>query len=365
MWVMGANRKKLEITLGLLTACAMLWGCNHDAREARSAGIGGDDGGDGIGDWGIDGDDDGERFDLAGGGSGGGRDDGVVEESCTGVDLLFVIDNSLSMEPHQTALSLAFPQFADTLIGALPNQTSLRVGVTSTEMGYSASGNTQIGNGSCVFTGENGKAYEEFYVTPDVSNSGRNGAQGRLYKPNGTGAPFVAFDTDNSSGVAAAKSWFTQAAALGTDGSNIEMLTAPAGWAAHPTNTGPGGPNAGFFRDDGVVTVVFFVTDEPDQTPPQIDGMDAGIRTLEMLAESKSQCGGANCIIVGGFMADPVCGTRPIDSFMSALPDPANVAPLPDSALPAETAAAEMNQHLSVVMADVIARKCNDITPAG
>ena len=54
-------------------------------------------------------------------------------EGCTGVDLLFVIDNSVSMGDYQAALGLAFPAFASTLDTALPAGTSLHVGVTSTD----------------------------------------------------------------------------------------------------------------------------------------------------------------------------------------------------------------------------------------
>ena len=59
--------------------------------------------------------------------------------------------------------------------------------------------------------------------------------------------------------------WFEQAAALGTEGSNIEMLLAPMHWLVDPVNTSV---NDGFLRDEGTVLVTFFLTDEADQRPP-------------------------------------------------------------------------------------------------
>ena len=76
------------------------------------------------------------------------------------------------------ALGLAFPAFASTLDTALPAGTSLHVGVTSTEMGYSSSGNTTINNGDCTFLGDGDQPNDAFYITPDVTDTGRNGAQG-------------------------------------------------------------------------------------------------------------------------------------------------------------------------------------------
>lgn len=287
-------------------------------------------------------------------------DDGPMDEGCSFVDLLFVIDNSVSMGGYQEALGLAMPQFADTLVAALPVGTNVHVAVTSSEMGYAAGGTTSVSNGMCTFTGD-GMPGENFYITPDQQNTGKNGAQGRLFDPGG-GQYYFEFNTDDGAQVAALETWFSQAAAIGTGGSNIEMTCAPAGWAFDAANDAT---NAGFLRDEGAVLVIFFMTDEPDQTPVTIDGMPGGQVILQKVAAAKSGCGGLDCVIGGGFLLESVCTNQPLDDFLGGLPEPAQVAPLPDEDLPPAQGAAEMNALLADTLADVIAAKCEEIPPVG
>ena len=309
----------------------------------------------------------GPKFDVGlpdGGGAGCEGGDGSC--GCSFVDLLFVIDNSASMGGYQEALSLAFPQFVDTLVQVLPPGTNVHVGVTSTEMGLSFKGSTSIFFGQCTFTGDGGQPEDAFYITPDVMDTGRNGAQGRLYKPGGDGAAFSQFDTDGpAADLDQAKQWFSQAAQIGVFGSNIEMSTAPAGWATDPVNDPT---NAGFLRDEGAVFVVFFMQDEPDQTPLTVNGTDTGQLMLDKVAAAKAGCGGLSCVIAGGFLNDNQCGGRPIDTFLAGIPTPPTVTNLPPANL-AETdpqaAADQMNQLLADTLANVIAQKCDEIPPVG
>ncbi|PRQ03852.1 hypothetical protein ENSA5_12210 [Enhygromyxa salina] len=292
-----------------------------------------------------------------------GVDDGPSDENCDYVDLLFVIDNSVSMGGYQAALGLAFPQFADTLSAALPEGTNVHVGVTSTEMGYAGSGTTNITNGECTFTGD-GMPSENFYITPDQQDTGKNGAQGRLFDPGG-GQYYFSFDIGDAAQTEALKTWFSDAAAIGTGGSNIEMSTAPAGWAFDPANDAT---NAGFVRDEGAVLLVFFMQDEPDQTPSVIDGMSGGQAMLNKVAAAKQGCGGLECVIGGGFLLESPCnaqGNLPLDDFLEGMSEVPQVAQLPDDNLPPADAAAEMNALLADTLADVIAAKCDEIPPVG
>lgn len=281
-------------------------------------------------------------------------------EGCTYVDMLFVIDNSASMGGYQAALGMAFPQFAGTLASVLPPGTNVHVGVTSSEMGYSSGGTTQVSNGSCTFTGDGGMNHDAFYVTPDQTNTGRNGAQGRLFDP-GDGKTFYEFETDaDLSGV---QSWFASAAAIGTGGSNIEMSAAPVAWVDDPSNAAT---NAGFIRDQGAVLVVFFMQDEPDQSPWTIDGQPGGNFVLQRITAAKAGCGGAECIIAGGFLEEQACsanGNLPLDDLLAGLGGVENIQALPDDGDPA-AAAAQMNLLLSDTLAEVIATKCDQIPPA-
>jgi hypothetical protein len=289
-----------------------------------------------------------------------GVDDGPIDEGCDFVDVLFVIDNSVSMGGYQDALGIAFPQFAETLAATLEVGTNLHVAVTSSEMGYASSGSTSINNGVCTFTGDGGQPNTAFYVTPDQQNTGKNGAQGRLFDP-GDGQRFFELEIGDDVGPLAA--WFADAAAIGTGGSNIEMETGPAGWFVDPANAPT---NAGFLRDEGAVLVVFFMTDEPDQTPLVIDGMSGGQAMLAKVAAAKDGCGGLECVIGGGFLLESACSDgQPLEEYLNGLSEPPTIAPLPDEDLEPALAAEEMNALLADTLADAIAAKCEEIEPVG
>jgi len=314
--------------------------------------------------------DDGIKFDLDDtvdlGRPGCATPDGAC--GCSFVDLLFVIDNSESMAAYQSALALAFPQFAETLTQVLPPGTNVHVGVTSTEMRSSPWGCDREGCtwAACVDQScDQTVPIEEYYLTPEEMDTGRNGAQGRLFVPEG-GPAYFEIDT-GAGDLGPLEEWFSRAAKIGTGGSNLEMASAPIGWVASPANAAT---NAGFLRDAGAVTVVFVMQDEPDQTPSVLDDKPAGIAMLDRLAAAKTECGGVDCIIGGGFIKqDWGWGCLfPVDDFMSALTHPPSIAPLPDVFLalgdPA-TAAQQMNAHLSDVLAGAIAQTCAEIPPAG
>jgi hypothetical protein len=372
-----SHRSLVPISLALLVSCGPatsdeggLFNTNSLGSADGIEGTAGDGDGDpGDGD-GTPGDGDGDPGDGDGDGGMGpkldtlppdtGVDDGPGETNCSFVDLLFVIDNSVSMGGYQDALGQAFPQFANTLISTLPSGVNVHVGVTSSEMGYASSGSTSINNGVCTFVGD-GQPGNTFYITPDQQNTGKNGAQGRLFDPGG-GQYYFEFNTDDLGQTAALEAWFDDAAAIGTGGSNIEMTLAPAGWAFDPANNAT---NAGFLRDEGAVLVVFFMTDEPDQTPTMIDGQGGAQTILDMVAAAKTGCGGLDCVIGGGFLLESACQDQPLDDFLAGLPEPAQVAPLPDEDLPAAQSAAEMNALLADTLVQVIATKCDEIPPVG
>jgi hypothetical protein len=233
-------------------------------------------------------------------------------------------------------------------------------------MGFSSMGTTQITNGACTFTGDGNQPNSSFYVTPDAENSGRNGAQGRLYAPAGQDS-FYEF-TAGGGDLAGLEAWFSAAATIGEGGSNIEMSAAPVGWIADPANAAT---NAGFLRDEGAVLVVFFLQDEPDQTPLAIDGQPGGQFVLDRVAAAKSGCGGLDCVVAGGFLAANACnadGNLPLDDFLAGVGESPVVQMLPDEELAEDNptaAAMEMNELLSETLAGIIAQTCDDIGPEG
>lgn len=286
---------------------------------------------------------------------------GDAECGCSAVDILFVIDNSGSMGEYQEALGLAFPAFASTLAEILPPGTNVHVGVTSTEMGYSSQGNSTSTNGVCTFIGDGDQSNEAFYVPPDAMDTGRNGAQGRLYDP-GAGQTYFAFDSDGD--VGGAEAWFASAANIGEGGSNIEMLTAPVGWAFDPANAVT---NDGFLRDEGAVLVIFFMQDEADQSPQAIEGTSTGAWVLDRVAEAKAGCGGLSCVVAGGLLEEAACmGDRPISEFLAGFDAPAlGQLPGPFGGGTPQELADEMNELLSNSLADLIGQTCEEITPEG
>ena len=138
------------------------------------------------------------------------------------------------------------------------------------------------------------------------------------------------------------------------------MLTAPVGWAVDPANDGT---NDGFLRDAGAVTVVFFMQDEPDQTPLDIDGQNGGEAMLAKLAKAKSGCGGLDCIVAGGFTNPDLCGSepRPIRAFLDGLTQPYVVDNLPPENLTPDEIADQMAEMLTTSLTEVILESCEDI----
>jgi hypothetical protein len=301
---------------------------------------------------------DGPKLDVGAGGSEGIGEGGECmgeDCSCTAVDLLFVIDNSTSMNDYQVALAAAFPSFADAIIAALPPGTNLHVGVTSTEMGYSNAGSTT----NCIATG-NGLPQEEFYTTPDVMDTGKNGAQGRLYVADGL--PFFEIDTDASAAeVQALRDWFSAAAHIGEGGSNVEMASAAAGWATDPVNAGT---NAGFIRDEGAVLVIFFLQDEPDQSDaPNMTMPETGAAMLEKIAAAKTACGGLQCVVAGGFVQQSCLTENALGAVLDGLPTAASIDELPWDDENVDPAYFE--PLLTETLAQVIAQTCDEIGPEG
>ncbi|MBL9018125.1 MAG: hypothetical protein JNL83_28320 [Myxococcales bacterium] len=165
------------------------------------------------------------------------------------LDLLFVVDDSPSMQDKQANLAANFPNFVNVLTalpGGLPN---LHLGVVSTDMGTKGTDVAQpgppigsLGNGGCSMTGKggrltvNGAAVSDAYVS-DIKLT--DGSRQRNYT--GTLATV-----------------FSQMARLGGNGCGFEqplhaMKVALDGNAA----------NVGFLRPNALLAVVF-VTDEDD-----------------------------------------------------------------------------------------------------
>jgi len=164
------------------------------------------------------------------------------------LDLLFVIDDSPSMQDKQNNLANNFPNFINVLQsvpGGLPN---LHIGVVTTDMGTKGSddaspgpGIGQVGNGGCAGTGDSGNLQTNGAPVTNVFLS--DIASGGTRVKNYTGTLADAF---------------SMMARVGAGGCGFEQPLA-AMRKALENNTA----NAGFLRADAVLGVVF-LTDEDD-----------------------------------------------------------------------------------------------------
>lgn len=175
-------------------------------------------------------------------------DGGSQNGACDKIDILFVVDNSNSMESKQAALAAAFPQFMH-VIETYPvpggGHLDYHVGVTSTDHGggltipqHGQLLNSNVESGmSCSFPG------------------------GRKYL---------------QSGDANVETAFVCAAHMGTGGSGYEMPLQSAKMALVDQAQGSSPPNAGFVREDALLAIVM-LTDENDCSTVADPGFGAAI----------------------------------------------------------------------------------------
>ena len=252
--------------------------------------------------------DSGEKLDVASDETGDGTN---PVTGCAKVDILFVVDNSASMGQYQVRLTEEFPTFIDSMYEALPVGTDLHVGITTTTFAgpfecteNEVEMNCQSSATPAVIT--------DNYIKPTMGNLGINGAQGQLFSFAGKHY----FDTTTDVDPADLTTWFTGAmTSAGENGCTFEMPVAAAGWAFDGLNVAT---NDGFARDEGALLVLFFLTDEPDKTP------DSKNDHVNRVLAAKSECGGADCVVVSGLI-DPCVAVPTTNNklwqFMTAFDD--------------------------------------------
>ena len=258
--------------------------------EGSSTAMGGEDSTD------AEPDPDGPRLDVGPGGGTGepACPDGNCDSGCNAVDVLFVVDNSVSMGSYQAALAAAAPAFADALFDSLPDGTSVHVGVTTSSF-YGGSGGTSPGESNCspFYEGAGLTDRDDLYTwywTPDAMPYNENGAQGRLRTHEGV--PY--FEGTIGEDSQAMKDWLVgNIDATGESGSVWEMVAAGAAYVFHPANATA---NEGFVRDEGAVLAIFALTDEVGNSPEDVAAYH------DMIVAAKQGCGGDACIVTGGVM---------------------------------------------------------------
>lgn len=170
-------------------------------------------------------------------------DAGLPSQGCSGIDFLFVVDDSMSMAAQQERLLASFDGFIAAIQNTIVDVTSYHVGVVTSD--------------AYVFNATGCKGLGDL-----VTVTGGADASGSDCGPFAEGHRF-ATDMDDL------PSKFPCLARVGTEGSAVELPVSAAIAALHPNKAEAGGCNEGFLRDDAILVVVI-VTDDP----PFVGDMD-------------------------------------------------------------------------------------------
>jgi hypothetical protein len=191
------------------------------------------------------GDDDGMG---SGSGSGSGSGEGTPRQ-CDKMDIVFVVDNSGSMQEEQSNLGSNFPMFASLLAGYQVNGGPLDFRVAVTTTGRTIDYQIDLGGGFGTFP---------------QHEDGQNGA----FQNNCNSTKRWIDSTDPNAGQTLACR-----ANVGTTGPSIEMPMLMSKWSLAERvadNT-----NAGFIREDALLAVVMLTDEEDASTTDNNFTMDA------------------------------------------------------------------------------------------
>jgi hypothetical protein len=174
-------------------------------------------------------------------GGGTGPTEGQEAKPCAKMDLLFVVDDSGSMEEEQSNLAVNFPKFVsvlDNFVTSAGDQLDYRIGITTTGR-------------DVTYTIALPPPFPPF---PPMTEHGSNGAFRNLPECGMTKSWIDWSDNDPSSE-------FACAAHVGTSGPSLEMPLNGVKMAL--TDRMDDGTNVGFLRDDALLALVI-LTDEDD-----------------------------------------------------------------------------------------------------
>ncbi|MDB4968271.1 MAG: hypothetical protein JWN44_3960 [Myxococcales bacterium] len=204
------------------------------------------------------------------------------------VDLLFLVDNSLSMQPKQDELRKRFPQLIKILddFSTKGNPASYHIGVVTSDLGSAT-------NMSACKPGGDGAKLQ---VTP--SPAAVNPPAGCSTFSLSGGVRFIDYNqitgTNNIVGGLDVPTAFSCMAAVGDMGCGFEHQLEAVYRALHDPIT----ENSGFLRPDAILAVVF-VTDEDDCSAPTnsdlFDASAAGVNSYGTLHSFRCTNFGVEC----------------------------------------------------------------------
>jgi hypothetical protein len=240
-----------------------------------------------------------------------------VEDRCTKIDFLFVVDNSRSMEDEQIHLTESFPGF----IEGITEQVSLedyRIMVVKSDSNSKVASSCTGGACTCegVSTPPNEeccidrclsevnmtcaeKACTEFpeeRACPDRLGTGVTTDQNGMSCNFASGSNYILADQPNISDT------FACAATVGIAGNYGELMIDSMLRALSEDNLEAGGCNEGFIREDAIL-VITLITDEEEKTTTQDQGSmgdppDWKARVMAVKGDNET------AVLVAGFIGD-------------------------------------------------------------
>ncbi len=212
------------------------------------------------------------------------HDDGqpLTDVSVHDVDLLFMIDNSRSMQPKQERLKAQFSTLIAKLgeFAASGHPATYHIGVVTSDLAAgplpSAGGGTApSGTSGCRMNGSirgdggrlvNVGAAADKSCRPIDSKGGGNFIVYDQLHSGADGLPSNNFPFGQD-----LKQTFSCMASVGDGGCGMEHQLESVYQALQPPMLVPGGPNAGFLRDDALLVVVFLTDEDDCSAPPDTD----------------------------------------------------------------------------------------------
>ncbi len=208
------------------------------------------------------------------------------------LDLLFMVDNSLSMHSMQQKLQEQLPLFMNVLQNNPSGLPDIHIGVVSSDMGAPSDTNIQ----SCTQTGNQG----QLQYKAEGSCTGTTLADGATFLSDSNGV-------SNFTGPIA--DVFQCIAFLGDLGCGFENQLGSIDRALGADGRGPPpGQNTGFLRDDAILAIVLLTNEDDCSAPP-----DTKVYSENGGGESLSNplgpvAGGWRCNRYGHLCKDPTTG---------------------------------------------------------
>jgi hypothetical protein len=174
------------------------------------------------------------------------------------LDIVFMVDDSLSMQPIQTKLTTQFPAFMNVLKGLPGGLPNVHIGVVSSSMGAGRN----AGVDHCPQGGDQGMFHTK-PLGPTCGKASLNAGQNFIINVNGQ-----ANYTGDIADV------FSCIAQLGDQGCGFEHQFESVLRALGADGAAPPASNAGFLRPDAYLAIVLITNEDDCSAPPDSDLFD-------------------------------------------------------------------------------------------